>query len=278
MIAFPALLIYRKIRLALFKERGKSFLRFRRQQHGAEAFVFGGDRRQRCLHARLLHQRLGGAHRCRRQGDQARRLLLGEWQQFSGAKHFRDQAHVERFHRSKAIPEQQLFGGARVAGQLREQQAGTEFRAKAKLRERHREFGRVGAVDQVAVQQQRGADADCRARDSGDDRFGAADQGAHELEHSAVFRLHAGHGRRVLHEVIEVVASRENLGLAGNQDRADGGVGVGGDQGVGHRLVHDRGDGVLAAWAVELEGQQAGFCGGEDVHFFVSLFIFALAI
>jgi hypothetical protein len=81
----------------------------------------------------------------------------------------------------EGVAQQQLLGRLGMAHQLRHQQAGRELGHQAQADEGHRQPRLVGHVDQVAVQQHRGADADGRAGDGRHHRLVALDQRAHEL-------------------------------------------------------------------------------------------------
>ena len=71
---------------------------------------------------------------------------------------------------------------------------------------------------------------------------------------------------RRLHEVIEVVAGRENLALAADQDGAYCIIRLGRHQRIGQGLVHGARDRILAFQAVEFQGQNALALAAQNIH------------
>jgi hypothetical protein len=183
----------------------------------------------------------------------------------AGRQHRVGDAVLHRIGTGEGVAEQQLLGRARLAHQLRQQQAGGEFRHQAQADEGHGQPGLVTDVGEVAVQQHRRADADGRAGDGGDHRLVALDQRAHELEHRRVLAVAAAAGR-ARHEVLDVVAGREDARLPGDQHRPHRAVGLGGVERVGHRLVHGDGQRVLLLRPRDLDGGDAVERGGLDGH------------
>ena len=107
----------------------------------------------------------------------------------------------------KACP-QQPFGGAAGAGQPGQQQAGRAFRAQAQRHEGQAQRGAFADVHEIAVLQQRDADADGIALDGRDDRD-IGRRRAQEAHRGAVARAALGL------EIAQVVAGGEVLAGAG---------------------------------------------------------------
>ena len=120
--------------------------------------------------------------------------------------------------------------------------------------------GVVTGIDQVAVEQQRGANAHGGTADSGDDGFGVRCNGAQELEHRRFLR-----GRLALQKVANVVARAEHRDIALDDGDANGGVIPRLLQPIGHGGIHGRGKGVLFLHPVDGEGQYAVGDVGQDV-------------
>ncbi len=99
-------------------------------------------------------------------------------------------------------------------------------------------------------------DADRRAGDRGDDRLATAGQRLHEAERPANSSRSALR-RRPRHEVVDVVARREDPRLAGDQHRADRAIGARRRQRVGGRRVHRDGERGLLLGPRDLDRRDA---------------------
>jgi hypothetical protein len=171
-----------------------------------------------------------------------------------------DEARGERLLGAERLAEQQQLGGALVAGDHRQQEAGRGFGHHAKRHEGHLE-ARIGrGVDQVAVQEHGRADADRGAADRGNQRLLHLRQPADEVERRR------GPGVRIaIEEILQVVAGREAILAAVDQDRAHLRVGVRGGERLRHGAVHVLRQRVLLVGARELYAQHAVFGFGKDV-------------
>jgi hypothetical protein len=166
---------------------------------------------------------LAFTHRAGRQRVEALGHAARVVHHFAGRQHRVGDAALHRLLGGEGVAQQQLFGRPRVAHQLRHDQAGAEFRHQAQAHEGHGQARFVGHVDEVAMQQHRGADADGRTGDGRHHGLVAFQQRAHEAEHRRVHAVAALAGR-ARHEVLDVVAAGEDTGLAGDQHRAHRGV------------------------------------------------------
>jgi hypothetical protein len=160
----------------------------------------------------------------------------------------------------KGSPSNRASAGAVVPHHLRHQQARRRFGAQAQVHKRHGEGGVVARIDQIAMEQQRGANAHRRAAYGGDHGFGVRGNGSQELEHRRLLR-----GRLALQEIANVIARAEHRDVALDDRDADSGVGLGLLQAFGHGGVHGGGEGILLVHAVDGEGQHAVCDVGQDV-------------
>ena len=145
----------------------------------------------------------------------------------------------------KALPEQQQFGSAGVAEQTRQNQAGTVFRAQAKVDEGHLQRGLAADIDQVAMQQHRRADTHRRTVDGGHHWFAELEQRLHKLEHFAVQPR-----RGLLDKVGDIVATGKAALAASDQHGAHAFILIGLHQHFGHAAVHSAGQGIFLVGAV----------------------------
>src|SRR4029077_2214010 len=91
----------------------------------------------------------------------------------------------------------------------REQVAASEFRDERQVDERQLEPRALPRIHEVAMSEHRGSTANRSAVDGGDDRFFEIDQCAYQPS----LRTFTG-SRRILHEVLEIVACTEGIARA----------------------------------------------------------------
>ena len=139
-----------------------------------------------------------------------------------------------------------------VTHHLRHQQAGTGLGAQAQVHKRHGEGRVVAGIDQIAMEQQRGANAHGRATDRSDNGFGVRGNATQEMEYRRFLR-----GRLALQKVANVIASAKHGDVALDDRDADGGVIFGLLQGVGHGAIHGLCERVFLVRAVDGEGHHA---------------------
>jgi hypothetical protein len=241
-------------------------------EEGAEDFLGGGGgdqvgevdhllvhRLDRATVRRALHQRLGHGQRLRGQGGEFLRRGQRGRHQLVGRHHAVDEAGLARRRRIEGLAEQQQFRGALVAGDARQHQAGPGFGAEREVHEGELELGVVGRIDQVAMQQQRGADAH---RVAGDGRHQRLFEGRQQVQEGD---RRAGVTRLAMQEVGQVVAGREQVVLAADQHGPDVVMVAGMKQRRAHGAVHVAGDGVLLVAAADLDADDAVAVGDEDV-------------
>src|SRR5438105_6727777 len=251
----------REVRLALLEERAEGFLGLGTLQPLREHTAFGRDRLEDLRLGVAAQQLLGLAHGARRQRVESLGNAARVIDDFARRDHRIGDAQLHRFFGAEWLAEQQLLGCLDVADELREDEARAELRHEAQAHKGHRQARLVRHIDEVAMQQHRRADADRRTGDRGNDRLVAADQRLHEIEGRPATGL-----RGPLHEVFEVVARGEDARLAGDQHRANGAVGGGRAQRLGHREVHLAGDRVLLFGARYLDRREAVQRGGVNAH------------
>ena len=148
-----------------------------------------------------------------------------------------------------------------ITHHLRHQQAGASLGAQAQIHKRHGEGRVVTGIDQIAMEQQRGANAYRRATNSGNDGFGVGGNATQKLEHRRFF-LRRGFA---LEKVADVIASTEYRYIALDDGDADRGVALGLLQRVGHSPVHGLGERVFLVRAVDGEGHHAVSGVGQNV-------------
>ncbi|KAF4530292.1 hypothetical protein B566_EDAN018434 [Ephemera danica] len=231
-----------------------------------EQGAFGANGGQHGFALRAVHQLLGAAHRTGRQGVEALGHAPGMVQHLGGRQHGVGDAAFHRRLGREGVAQQQLFGRAALAHELRHQQAAGKFRHQPQADEGHGQAGVISHVDEIAMQQQGGANADGRPGDGCNHRFFAFEQRMHELEHRAFQRVTAALAGRALHEIIDVVARGEDARLAGDEHGAHRACGLRRAQRIGHGLVHGRGECVLLLGASDLDQRHAVVNAGLDGH------------
>ena len=140
-----------------------------------------------------------------------------------------------------------------------QQQAGGKLRHQSQLDERQLQPGVVTQIDQVAVQQQGSADADCRAAHGGDHRFGEVGQGVQKLQDGVVRLICV-----LANKVGQIVAGGEALRLALQQQHMDLFVPGGLAQCVGQRQIRFRVEGIALFRSIEGQGEQAVLLFGQN--------------
>src|SRR5476649_2256002 len=108
---------------------------------------------------------------------------------------------VERFSEEKEL------GSALVTRDERQEVARREFGDEAQARERKAKARVVARVHQVAMKQERRADADCRTVHRGDEELRGLARRLEEMEHGGIGAL-----GRALHEILEVVPRVKTVG------------------------------------------------------------------
>ena len=141
-----------------------SFASGAREPRG-EHLSFDADRLQHLVGVGAAHQLLRLAHRAGRQRVEALGDAPRMVHHFAGRQHRIGDAEFDRVLRAERLAEQELLSRFRAPDELRQYQARGELRHEAEAHERHRQARFVGQVDEVAMQQHRGADADRRAGD-----------------------------------------------------------------------------------------------------------------
>ncbi|MCY1424445.1 hypothetical protein D9M71_401900 [compost metagenome] len=152
---------------------------------------------------------------------------------FAVIEGFVGQAPGHRFVAVQAVAQQEQARGTGMAEPAWQQQAGAKFGAQADVDERHAQLGVAGDQYLIAMQQQRGANADGRPADCRDQRFLQARDDLHQVERRGVQM-----SRRVLEEIHQVIAAGKARRATGDDDHAGLRVFVGGQQQLGQLRVH----------------------------------------
>ena len=158
--------------MAFFHEGRQCFLGRGLAQHAGEDRAFFHDTLAHCLGLAALHQALGLDQRGQGLARQLPGLGLCHGIAFTGRHHAVDQAHLQRGFCHEGLAQQQGFSGAVITQHLGQKQAGCRFGAYAQVDEGQRECGVIAGIDQIAVQQQRGANTHCRTTDGSNQRLG----------------------------------------------------------------------------------------------------------
>ncbi|MNZ79729.1 hypothetical protein D3C78_983400 [compost metagenome] len=161
-------------------------------------------------------------------------------------------APVHRVVAVQAVAQQEQARGAGVAESTGQQQAGTELGAQADVDERHAQLGVAGDQHLIAMQQQRGANADGRPADCRDQRLLQVRDDFHQAERRGVQMR-----RRMLEEIHQVIAAGEAGRATGEDDHAGLRVFVGGQQQLGQLRVHGVVQRVELVRAVDGQRQHA---------------------
>ncbi|MNF78923.1 hypothetical protein D3C84_611230 [compost metagenome] len=138
-----------------------------------------------------------------------------------------------RFVAVQAVAQQQQARGAGMAEAAGQQQAGTKFGTQTNVDERHAQLGVAGDQHLIAMQQQRGANADGRPADCRDQRFLQARDDLHQVECRGVQM-----SGWILQEIHQIIAAGEARRATGEDDHAGLRVFVSGLQQLGQLRVH----------------------------------------
>jgi hypothetical protein len=122
------------------------------------------------------------------------------------------------------------------------------------------EAGPFRSVDEIAVAEHGGADADRHAVHRRDDRLGGVADRLEETERRPVLAL-----RRVREEVVQVVAGGEAIAGAVEQHDAHRPVRVRRHDRVGETGIHRGRDRVLLVGPVQLDALHRAFADSDDV-------------
>src|SRR3954466_15014814 len=239
----------REVGLALLEERVHGFLGLRGCQALEEDAALLRDLLLHRAGMRRLHQALGEPDRFRRQLREAARRGLRGCEKVGFRHHGGDDADLARLVRAEGLPEKQELGGALVAAEERQQVGGAELRHEAELYERQLEARARRGVHEVAMQEQRGADADGGPADGGDYRLGERRQHVEEAPARGFL------ARWALQEVRDVVAGGEAVLGAMDQQGTHIAIGVGSGECFRHLHVHLGGDRVLLLGSRELDAR-----------------------
>jgi hypothetical protein len=136
--------------------------------------------------------------------------------------------------------------GSLVANALGQQETGTGFGAQAQVHKRHGEGRIVSGVDQIAMQEQRGANAHSGAANGTHQGFGEGGNRTQEAKHRRVFA-----GGWVVQKIGNVVARAKHAGMALNDHATHGCVGCGSLKRVRTGGVHGLGEGIFFVCPVE---------------------------
>src|SRR3989440_596360 len=158
------------------------------------------------------------------------------------------------------LAEQQQLGRPLLTHQPRQQQRAGRFRHQTEGDERHRQLRAARRDNQVAVQQQRHADADGLPVDSGQQRLLERRQGVQEAHHGVL-----GAEGRAGEEIVEVVAGAEAGALTREQYRPYRRVRLRLAQAPVQRLVHGEGDGVALLGTIEAHLAHPSGARNEDL-------------
>ena len=233
---------------------GDAALRLFPLQGLGEGARFQVDDEMHRLFELLLEQRLALLERHRRLGRQFQSLLPSEGEQVRRGQHPVGEPETQRLFSIDGLCQQQQLRRLEVTYGAWQQQAGGKLRHQSQLDERQLQPGVVSQIDQVAVQQQGSADADCRAAHGGDHRFGEVGQGVQKLQ-DGIVRL-----KGVLaNKVGQIVAGGEALRLALQQQRV-----LPGDEGQRTlQFFADRVEGNLLAAHQEIQKLALLYPAGE---------------
>ena len=196
-----------------------------------EAHAFGEATFEGAVHALLGHHHAGPAHGAHRLGSGQR---LGH--QMVGCHHARHQARAFGFRRVHRAAGQHHVHGLALAHRTRQPLRATRAGDDAELDLGLTEARRVGGDDEVAHHRQFTAAAQRKAGHRGNHRFAhAEDRLPVAGDEVAAIGFVEGH----LRDARDVGAGSEGLFAAGDDDAADGVVGIK-DQQRGAQLVHQR--------------------------------------
>src|SRR5512145_961950 len=235
-----------KIGLALLQERAQRLFRFGRAQTLGEDPRFFVYRSGERFGVACLHQALGKTNGFGRQGGERACNFKRMIEQLFLRNHLRDDPRLIRLLRGEGQAEQQKPGSALVPRDQRQQQGRAELGHDTERNERKLETRIRRGINEIAVQQHRGADADRWSADRRDHGLLHARQ---RLEQGTRGRS-AGRARSV-EEIGDVVAGGEAVRAAVQQHRARLGIRVRrGERCTQHRVHLDR-NRVLLVGAIE---------------------------
>jgi hypothetical protein len=140
----------------------------------------------------------------------------------------------------EGLAQQQSFCRAVIAKHLGRQDTGCKFGAQAQINKRHGEGGVVTGIDQIAMEQQGGADAHGRTSNCCNDGFLESAERAHEMKHGRLCG-----GRWLVQKITDVIACTENTFMTLYDQHTACAVGLCIVNGFGHGRIHVARDGIL---------------------------------
>lgn len=164
-----------------------------------------------------------GLHGPRRQGHHLCGHGFCRRVQRFGRHHLVDEAAAQRLGGLHAVTEHQQFEGAPLPHQLRNKERAARLRRETELHERHLEERPLRRDHEVAVEQQRGADAYGSALHGHEQRLVEGRYGLQEAQHRRVLTKEPA-----AQEVVQVVAGAEHVAIGADDHESNVRVGRGG--------------------------------------------------
>ena len=210
----------------------------------------------------LFEQALGLHQRAQGLGGELAGLGLRQRIGFCGGDDAVDQTDLQSGLGHKGFTHQQGLGRTVVAHEARREQAGGRLRAQTEVDEGHGESRVVPCVNQVAMEQHGGADADRGAADGGEQGLGELRQFGDETLNRGI--ACAGH-RRAAQKITQIVSCAEHGDVPLDHDDTGDSVRGRASQGIRHGGVHGLGKGIFLLDTVQGQGQNAVGVVDQDV-------------